>query len=325
MSAVTARLPDESPVDGRPNSPLGQQEQLRRKRRLSPLARRGWLRRMPLLPALLFTIVVTQLPFLLTLWYSLHKWDFLIPRSFSFSGVKNYTRPIRDQFFREAALHTILITVGTVVIATVFGTVLALLLDKSFFGQGFVRTLLITPFLIMPVAASLIWRHGFMDKTYGFLNWIVQSLGFGRIGFTTRFPLLSVVIVLVWQWTPFMMLIILSGLQSQTADVVEAARVDGATGWQTFRSITIPHLRPYLELGALLGSIYLLQTFDTVSQLVGGSPGAINIPYFIYQKSIGGGWRFGQASAYGVVVVVITIILANLALRLISTLLEGDN
>jgi sorbitol/mannitol transport system permease protein len=293
-------------------------------RRSSPQSRQRWSRRLPLLPALVFTIIVTQLPFVVTIWYSLHRWDFLKPGSFRFNGLQNYTKPLSDEFFRAAALHTVITTVGTVVIATVLGTILAILLDKSFFGQGFVRTLLITPFLIMPVAASLIWRHGFLDATYGFINWMLQSVGIDRISFTSKYPLFSVVLVLVWQWTPFMMLIILAGLQSQTADVLEAARVDGAGALATFRSITLPHLRSYLELGALLGSIYLLQTFDTVDQLVGGAPDARNIPYFIYQRSIGGGWKFGQASAFGVVVVIATIVLANLALRLISTLLEGE-
>ena len=306
MNAVTTAAPSESPEQ----------------RRFSPLRRKQWSRRLPLLPALSFTIVVTQLPFLVTIWYSLHRWDFLKPGSFSWTGFENYTKPLSDQFFRAAVWHTVLITVGTVVIACTLGTVLALLLDKPFFGQGFIRTLLITPFLIMPVAASLIWRHGFLDATYGFLNWIVSSLGFGRTAFTSKFPLFSVILVLVWQWTPFMMLIILAGLQSQTADVLEAARVDGASSLQMFRSLTLPHLRSYLELGALLGSIYLVQTFDTVDQLVGGAPDARNVPYYIYQRSIGGGWKFGQASAYGVVVVVATIVIANLALRLISTLLE---
>lgn len=290
-----------------------------------PLRRQAWSRRLPLLPALLFTVVVTQLPFVVTLWYSFHRWDFLKPGSFSFNGIENYVKPFSDQFFRAAAWHTVVITVGTVVISSVLGTMLAVLLDKKFFGQGFVRTLLITPFLIMPVAASLIWRHGFLDATYGFLNWLISLVGVDPVNFTTGYPLFSVILVLVWQWTPFMMLITLSGLQSQSGEIIEAARVDGASGFDLFRLMTLPHLRPYLELGALLGSIYLLQTFDTVDQLVGGAPGAKNVPYFIYQKSIGGGWKFGQASAYGVVVVVVTIVLANLTLRLISSLLEGDN
>jgi sorbitol/mannitol transport system permease protein len=279
---------------------------------------------MPMLPALLFTVVVTQLPFVITIWYSLHNWDFLKPGSFSWSGLKNYTKPLRDQFFRAAALHTLVITVGTVVFSVVLGTILALLLDRKFLGRSVVRTLLITPFLIMPVAASLIWRHGFLDASYGFLNWLLDAVGYHRVSFTSKYPLFSVVLVLVWQWTPFMMLIILAGLQSQTAEVLEAAVVDGATGTRIFRYLTLPHLRNYIELGALLGSIYLLANFDTVDQLVGGAPDARNIPYYIYQRSIGGGWRFGQASAYGVVVVIAPIILANLALRLISNLLEAQ-
>ena len=288
------------------------------------MRKQAWGRRAPLLPALIFTVVVTQLPFVLTIWYSLNRWDFLKPGSFKFTGLSNYTKPFGDKFFREAALHTIVIVVGTVLIGTALGTLLAMLLDRKFVGQGFVRTLLITPFLIMPVAASLIWRHAFLDATYGFVNWLLSLVGASPVAFTTRHPLAAVVGVLVWQWTPFMMLIILAGLQGQSGEVLEAARVDGASAGQTFRSITLPHLRPYMELGALLGSIYLIQTFDTVDQLAGGAPGARNIPYFIYQRSIGGGWKFGQASAYGVVVVFATIVIANLALRLISSLLEDQ-
>ena len=288
------------------------------------MRKQAWGRRAPLLPALIFTVVVTQLPFVLTIWYSLNRWDFLKPGSFKFTWLSNYTKPFGDKFFREAALHTIVIVVGTVLIGTALGTLLAMLLDRKFVGQGFVRTLLITPFLIMPVAASLIWRHAFLDATYGFVNWLLSLVGASPVAFTTRHPLAAVVGVLVWQWTPFMMLIILAGLQGQSGEVLEAARVDGASAGQTFRSITLPHLRPYMELGALLGSIYLIQTFDTVDQLAGGAPGARNIPYFIYQRSIGGGWKFGQASAYGVVVVFATIVIANLALRLISSLLEDQ-
>ncbi len=285
-----------------------------------------WLRRVPLLPALLFTIVVTQVPFIITLWFSLHKWVFNKPKEpFEFIGIRNFTELIGNASFREAALNTLWITGGTLFFSAFLGIILAVLLDRKFFGQGFVRTLLITPFLIMPVAASLVWRSGLFDATYGFLNWMLRSGGAEPIEFTSKYPLYSVILVLVWQWTPFLMLIILAGLQSQPTDVLEAARVDGASPVAIFFQITLPHLRSYIELGILLGSIYVLQTFDTVDQLVGGASGAKNIPYFVYQRSIGGGWRFGQASAYGVIVVFFAIILANIALRVISNLLEGED
>ncbi len=284
-----------------------------------------WSRRLPLLPALLFTIVVTQVPFVIALWYSLNNWESLKPGSFEFVGLDNYIDLWSNEFFREAAWNTLVITLGTILISIVLGTLLAVLLDRKFFGQGVVRTLLITPFLIMPVAASLVWRNGMLDSTYGFFNYLLGVVGVDPVGFTSKYPLASVVLVLVWQWTPFLMLIILAGLQSQDTSILEAARVDGAKPRAIFFQITLPHLRSYIELGALLGSIYLLQTFDTVDQLVGGASGARNIPYFVYQRSIGGGWRFGQASAYGIVVVIASIILANIALRVISNLLEGED
>ena len=121
-----------------------------------------------------------------------------------------------------------------------------------------------------------------------------------------------------------MMLIILAGLQSQPTDILEAARVDGASSWSLFRYITLPGLRPYLELGALLGSIYLIQVFDHIDVITGGGPGSTNVPYFVYQRSIGGGWDFGQAAAYSTVVVAVSIVLATLGLRLLGGLLPKE-
>ena len=133
---------------------------------------------------------------------------------------------------------------------------------------------------------------------YGVVNWVTARAGMDSIEFVSRYPLGSIVVVLVWQWTPFMMLIMLAGLQSQPAEVLEAAKVDGASAFGTFRQLTLPHLRPYMELGTLLGTIYLIQVFDQVAVMTGGGPDSTNIPYFVYQRSIGGGWEFGKASAY---------------------------
>ena len=134
-------------------------------------------------------------------------------------------------------------TVSAVLLSLLLGTLLALLLDRKFFGQGFVRTLLITPFLIMPVVAGLVWKTQVFNSSFGVLNWLLDSLGFERIEFVTRWPLWSIVAVLVWQWTPFMMLIVLAGLQGQDQSVLEAARVDGASSRAMFFQITLPQLR----------------------------------------------------------------------------------
>jgi sorbitol/mannitol transport system permease protein len=224
----------------------------------------------------------------------------------------------------DAAWVTVVMTVSSVVISLVLGTLLAVLLDRKFFGQGFARTLLITPFLIMPVVAGLIWKNQMFSSLYGVVNWVLERLGFSSIEFVSRYPLGSIVVVLVWQWTPFMMLIMLAGLQSQPSEVLEAAKVDGASAFGTFRQLTLPHLRTYMELGALLGTIYLIQVFDQIAVMTGGGPGSTNIPYFVYQRSIGGGWDFGQAAAYSIVVVVVSIIVATIALRVLSRLLQGE-
>ena len=136
-------------------------------------------------------------------------------------------------------------------------------------------------------------------------------------------PLASIEVSLIWQWTPFMMLILLAGLQSRPLDVIEAARIDGASTWEIFRYMTFPHLRQYLELGALLGSIYIVQNFDAVFVITSGGLGTANLPYTIYQTFYNA-QDYGRASAAGVVVVIGTILIATLALRTVSSLFREE-
>lgn len=286
-----------------------------------------WRRRLPLLPALIFTVLITQVPFLMSIWYSLTSWKINPPKPRTFVGLENYTKLFSrtERFFRDAAVVTVTMTVSAVLISLLLGTLFAILLDRKFIGRSVVRTLLITPFLIMPVVAGLIWKLQMFNGTYGVVNWVLSRFGVSPIEFVSQHPTASIVTVLVWQWTPFMMLIVLAGLQGQPTDVIEAARVDGASPMGIFRQLTIPHLRPYFELGALLGTIYIIQAFDHVAVMTGGGPGSTNIPYFIYQRSIGGGWLFGRSSAYSIVVVLAALLIANLSLRLLSGLIKGED
>src|SRR5438105_9053967 len=203
-----------------------------------------WRRRAPLLPALLFAILVTQLPFLVSIYYSFtnlkDKTQSLIPEPTKFVGFDNYKAIFNDQFFRQAMWTSVKMTVLAVVLSLVFGTLFALLLDRKFFGQGLVRTLLITPFMLMPVVAALIWKQQMFSSLFGILDKALTFLGLSSVQFISSHPLASIVTVLVWQWTPFMMLIMLAGLQSQPADILEAANVDGASGFGVFRQLTLP-------------------------------------------------------------------------------------
>jgi sorbitol/mannitol transport system permease protein len=289
-----------------------------------PRLSESWRRRLPLLPALVFTILLTQVPFVMSVYYSLTDWKVVPPSPRKFVWFDNYTHLFSDHFFTDAALTTVELTVFPVIGSIVLGSAFALLLDRKFFGQGFVRTLLITPFLLMPVVVGLIWKNQMFNGLYGVLNWVIEKLGGNPVEFVSRYPTLSIILVLIWQWTPFMMLIMLAGLQSQPADVLEAAKVDGATPFGTFRQLTLSHLRPYMELGILLGTIYLIQVYDLIAVMTGGGPGSTNLPYFVFQRSIGGGWEFGQASSFSIVVVIASIIIATIALRVLSGLLKGE-
>ncbi|MEU6148252.1 sugar ABC transporter permease [Streptomyces sp. NPDC047081] len=292
--------------------------------------RGAWARRAPLLPALIFMIVVTQLPFVGTVAISFMSWNALDPDNKSFAGLDNYTEAVTDPQLRSSLLTTVTLTVTVVLVSLVLGLGLALLLDRQFRGRGFVRTMLITPFLVVPVASALLWKHALYNATYGLINgsltWLWSLFGSDnppQPDWLSSIPLMSVEASLIWQWTPFMMLILLAGLQSRPMDAVEAARVDGATTWQVFRYLTFPHLRRYLELASLLGSIYVVQNFDAVFTLTGGGLGTANLPYTVYETFYQA-HDYGQASAEGVIVVLCSLLVGSFALRTVSSLLREE-
>ncbi|MEU8843558.1 sugar ABC transporter permease [Streptomyces roseus] len=292
--------------------------------------RGAWARRAPLLPALVFLIAVTQLPFVATLVISFMRWNALAPDDRGFGGLANYLSALTDPTLRSSLLTTVVLTSAVVLTSLLLGLGLALLLDGGFPGRGIVRTLLIAPFLIVPAASALLWKHALYNASYGLVNgsltWIwglFGSVGAPQPDWMSSLPLVAVEVSLIWQWTPFMMLILLAGLQSRPPDIVEAAHVDGAGTWQVFRHLTFPHLRRYLELAALLGSIYVVQNFDAVFTLTSGGLGTANLPYTVYETFYRA-HDYGQASAEGVLVVICSMAIATLALRTVSSLFREE-
>nr|WP_236059969.1 sugar ABC transporter permease [Actinacidiphila acididurans] len=276
-------------------------------------------------------IVVTQLPFVGTLVISFMRWNALDPGNRGWAGFANYRTEFTDPQLRSSLTTTVVLTVAVVAVSLVLGLGLALLLDRKFLGRGVVRTMLITPFLVVPVASALLWKHALYNASYGLidgtLNWAWRLFGSDNApqpDWLSQNPKLAVEASLIWQWTPFMMLILLAGLQSRPADVTEAARVDGASSWQVFRYLTFPHLRRYLELAALLGTVYVVQNFDAVFTLTSGGLGTANLPYTVY-TTFYQAHDYGQASAEGVIVVVLSILVATFALRTVSSLLKEES
>jgi sorbitol/mannitol transport system permease protein len=287
--------------------------------------RERWLLRLPLLPALIYTVVVTQIPFLVTLWYSFQDYFWNQPGGAHFTGLSNYKDVFTSAAFRGSLVRSVVMTATAVIVAMALGIAVAILLDRKFPGRGVVRTLIITPFLVMPAAASLIWSGPMLDPSFGLLNYLLEPFGVHHVAWLSTHALGSVIVVMIWQWTPFMTLIVLAGLQSQPQDTLEAAKVDGAGALATFRELTLPHLRPYIELGILLGSIYLVNVFDQVRLMTNGGPGTstTNLPYFLYQQ-VNNAFDVGGAAAAGVVTVILTIIVATFALRLFARVFQFE-
>jgi sorbitol/mannitol transport system permease protein len=287
--------------------------------------REGWLRRLPVLPALIYVILITQLPFVLTIFYSLQSWNLLSLAPARFIGLGNYLDILSDPSIRIAIWNTIVLTVCAIAISVVLGVGIAVLLNREIFGKGILRTLMIGPFLVMPTAAALMWKDTLLNPLTGFVNYILTPIGLGTFDFINRFPMASIVGIEVWRWTPFMMLIVLAGLQSQNQEVLEAAEVDGARPLQMFRYITLPSIRPFIELGALLGSLFIVQSFDTIFMTTQGGPGELttNLPFKLYLEAFQA-FDIGRASAIGVLAVILTMIVATFALRTLFTIFQVE-
>ncbi len=282
--------------------------------------------RLLVLPALLFTILVTQAPFLLTIWYSFQSWNLNRPDTRGFIGFDNYLFLLtRDPSFYEVILNTAVFVVGAVVASLALGLLYAELVNHRFPGRGIVRTMLITPFLIMPVAAALTWKNQMLNPNYGVVDWAINITLPGDPGpvWLEDFPMLSVVAVVVWRWAPFMMLILLAGMQSISEEVREAARVDGATARQEFLDITLPHLWRFMQLGGLLGTVFIVQEIDPIFMMTGGGPGdaTTTLPYLVYEKARES-FDIGRGAALGVIVVLISIVAITFLVRLLDRMLE---
>jgi sorbitol/mannitol transport system permease protein len=295
----------------------------------SPVAPAGWARLRSLapvnvvllLPALLFLAVMTQAPFVLTVWYSLHRWVLTEPQlGHHWVGLDNLRYEIfHDPIFRTAVWNTLIITGSIVGGSLLLGLCFALLLNRSFPLRGVTRALMIAPFFVMPTVNAVVQKNLFLNPIFGLVNWVTTSLGFARIDWLAVHPKLSIIAMATWQWAPFMMLILLAGLQGISDEVCEAARIDGAGPFTEFRRITLPLLGPYFELAVLLGMIYILQLFAEIFVSTQGGPGTqtTTIPYYVYQ-TISQANDVGMASAQAVLAIVFSSIIAALLLRLLA-------
>ena len=273
------------------------------------------------IPALIFMLIMTQIPFLLAIWFSLHSWNLLNPsEGFPFVGLSNYIHEfVADPSFWPVIGQTIILVFGATALALVGGTVLALLLDRQFIGRNVLRGLATIPFLVTPAAMAINWKNLFLSPNFGIVDWLLHSLGFHIVAWFSAVPLESIMLILAWEWTPFVMLVILAGLQSIPDEIYEAAKVDGANDFMTFWRITLPMLQKAYQIALLFGTIFIFQTFGEIFLTTAGGPGTatMTLPFYTYQTAFISD-QIGLAAALGVIGVVLAIIAARGALRLMT-------
>jgi len=269
-------------------------------------------------PALVFMLVMTQIPFLLAVWFSLHSWNLLQPaEGFPFVWLANYVQEFTgDPNFWPVMENTVILVFGAMALALVAGTILALLLNRPFRGKNVLRAVATVPFLVTPSVMALIWKNLLLSPSFGIIDWGIHLVGLPVIPWFSSYPLASVTFIVAWEWTPFVMLVLLAGLQSIPDEVLEAARVDGTGVFLTFWLIVFPMLRRAYEVAILFGTIFIFQTFGEIYLTTGGGPGiATNtLPYYTYQTAFNS-WQIGQAAALGVIGVALAILAARVMLR----------
>jgi sorbitol/mannitol transport system permease protein len=283
---------------------------------------RGDSRKFLSAPGILFLVIVTQIPFVAAIYYSFTNWNLLRPDSRGLLPVnqlfRNFGRILTNPDFYTVLLNTVILTVSIVVVTFVLGLMFALLLNRPFPGRSIARTLLISPFLVMPVAAAVLWKNVMLDPSFGWSAYLLGLFGLKNFYLIEEFPMASVIGIVSWQWIPFVMLILLAGLQSLPDSTVEAARIDGASGFAMFRSIILPHLRRFIEIALLLETIFILNEFGIIFVTTTGGPGiqTTNLPYQIFLEAFSR-QNVGRASAYGIFAIILANILVTVFLRII--------
>jgi sorbitol/mannitol transport system permease protein len=282
-----------------------------------------------LLPRLLLTPAVATLflwmivPLVMTIYFSLIRFNLMQPDQSGFVGLENFEYFITDPSFGAAVLNTVLLLGSVIAITVVLGVALALLINEPFAGRGMVRLLLISPFFVMPTVNALMWKNMMMNPIYGVLAQVWLFLGMEPIDWLTDFPLLSVIIMVSWQWLPFATLIFMTALQSMDREQLEASRMDGANYGQQLRYLYIPHLGRSVAVVVMIELIFLLSVFAEIYTTTGGGPGdaSTNVAFLIFKQALLN-FDAGVASAGALLAVVLANIAAIFMIRMVGKNLD---
>jgi multiple sugar transport system permease protein len=271
-------------------------------------------------PALIVQIALVVVPLVIALIASFHKWYLPRPMDKEFIGFQNFAKLLTSPEVHTSAWVTVKFIALSVAGTTILGLLLGLLLARSFRGVRLFRSLFIIPMMITPAVNALLWMT-MWHASYGAVNNILAMVGIPTIDWVSgpRTALLAVALPDIWQWTPFVMLVVIAGIQSLPIEVFEAATVDGASGWKMFSRITFPLLLPFLSTAVLFKIVYSLRVYDIPLLLTKGGPGRITeIISLQISFTAFTAFQVGRAAAHSFLVLIVLIPLATLLYRLFS-------
>ena len=274
-------------------------------------------------PSVLLLLGWMLVPLCMTVYFSFLRYNLLQPGATTFSDWENYYWFITDPSFKAALINTSILVGGVLLITTIGGLGAAILLDKPMYGKGIIRIMFIAPFFVMPTVAALIWKNMFMNPVNGIFGHIAKIFGLQPIDFFGQIPLASIIFIVSWIWLPFATLILLTALQSLDQEQMEAAEIDGASKWNKFFYITLPHLARAITVVILIQTIFLLSIFAEILVTTNGGPGTstTTLTYLIYVSSL---LQFdvGMGSAGGVIAIILANFVAIFLMRMIGKNLD---
>ena len=270
-------------------------------------------------PGIVLLALWMVVPLGMTLYFSTIRYHLLYPERSGFMGFDNYEFFGTDPAFWPALGNTLVLVGSVLIISIVLGLAISILVDRPFRGRGIVRVMLISPFFIMPTVNALLWKNMMMNPIYGLFAVVAQAFGLEPVNWLADYPLLSIIIIVSWQWTPFAILIFITSLQSQDVEQKEAALLDGAGSWARFRMLTLPHLARPIAVVVMIQMIFHLSIFAEIFVTTGGGPGteSTNLAFMIFSQAL---LQFdvGVASAGGVFAIVLANIVAIFLIRMVG-------
>jgi len=277
----------------------------------------GWLL---CAPAAIIMLAVTAWPIIYSIYLSLQRYDLKFPDRQEFVGLDNYITVLSSPYWWSAVWVTVVMTVVSVVIELVLGMALALVMHRTLVGRGIVRTSTLIPYGIVTVVAAFSWRYAWTPGT-GYLS---ELLGSEPV-LTEKIPALAVVILAeVWKTTPFMALLLMAGLALVPDDLLKAAALDGASGWQRFTKVILPLMKPAILVALLFRTLDAFRIFDNLFVLTGGSQGTSSVSMLTYNNLIKG-LNLGIGSTMSVLIFIAVAIIAFIFIKLFGTAAPGSD